>query len=254
MVKKVRINSPFLTFCFLFLNLLFISTSVYPQKTTIIAKKITDSQKLYEVKASYLQMEVPKDVLMGVRGMMADFNTPIEDLVTFRVNEFKASVDPNNSSGTGKSFLVITPDITSDTKNIFSVKFEFFTEKEHEAHPNSVFGSYNFSYDSWLPFELKNMFDTTSSYLAAISEFCRKDLKKQFNELNKEMSVDLNKGTEPTAENYRIFNLSGDRLLITFQYYQLGPRTLGAPVVSMPLTNLKEMINPAGPLGYYIKK
>jgi hypothetical protein len=226
------------------------------QKTTLYNKKLTVSRKTYTINAEYPQMEVPSDALMGVRGTLMDFNQPIEDIINFQTAKFVTSVtiDRVADSGLGMSSLTVMPDVTSDSKNVFSLKFEFFTELYHEAHPNSVFESYNFSYDQWQPFRLKDMFDTTSNYLKVISDYCRNDLMKQFKELGKDISGGIDKGTEPAEENFKTFNISGDRLLITFQYYQLGPRPFGAPVVSMPLKELKGFINPAGPLGYYIKK
>jgi hypothetical protein len=199
-------------------------------------------------------MLVPKDALMGERGTMADFNHPIEDITTKRIDEFMAGIDPADSTGTrGSNTLNILYETYTDTKNIYSIKFESFSEMKHAAHPNSVFDTYNFSFDTWNPFELKDIFLPSANYLKKISDYCTGDLRKQAKEKNMDAPEEITKGASADEKNFSTFNISGDRLLITFQYYQCGPRQFGAPVVSMPLAELKDMIDPKGPLGYIVK-
>lgn len=235
------------------LIILFCAGNQFAQKNEIISVKIDTVTKTYRLSGSYPQMKVPADALMGVRGMMGDFNRPLQDIVTMRLTEFISSIDPVDTvQKANDNNFTLTPEVYTDNKFIFSLKMESFSEIYHSAHPSSHFDSYNFNYDAWAPFTLKDAFTDTTAALEYISDYCISDLKKQAKELKVFGADNIEKGAGRNWANFVTFNISGDRILVTFQYYQLGPRPFGAPVVSVPTDKLKKYIDPKGPLGFLV--
>lgn len=240
----------------LFVLFLFPHPHLYSQKNTIGEKRIEETTKEYVIQGVYPQYEIPKDALMGVRGMLMDFNSPIEQIVNSRADEFRKEVKEIRPSGeTRKSTMDLTYTTVLGNNGTYSAKFETFTDVDFAAHPNAFYDSYNFNFDSWSPFTLKDIFLESSNYLKVISDYCYNDLMKTFkDDYYKGMEDEIKKGTAPLEENFKTFNVDENNLIITFQYYQVGPRIWGAPEVKIPYYKIKKIINPAGPLAGYYKK
>jgi len=236
--------------------LLFSFPHLYAQKNTIGEKKFEEVKKTYEIKCVYPQIEIPKDALMGVRGMLMDFNSPIEQIVNARADEFRKEVKELRMPGeTRKSTMSLTYTTVLGNNGTYSAKFETFTDVDFAAHPNAFYDSYNFNFDAWTPFTLKDIFLASSDYLKAISDYCYKDLLVTFKEdTYPGMEEDIKKGTAPLENNFKTFNVDEKNLIITFQYYQVGPRNWGAPEVKIPYDKIKDILNPEGPLAGYYKK
>ena len=237
--------------------LLFIfAPCLYAQKNSIGEKKLEETKKSYEIKGVYPWMEIPKDALMGVRGTIMDFNAPIEQIVNLRADEFRKELKELRLPGEKrKSTMDLTYITVLGNNGTYSAKFETFTDVDFAAHPNAFYDCYNFDFDAWQPFTLKDIFLGSSDYLKVLSDYCYKDLMTIFkDDYYKGMEDDIKKGTAPLEDNFKTFNVDEKNLIITFQYYQVGPRTWGAPEVKIPYDKIKNILNPEGPLtGYYVK-
>jgi hypothetical protein len=237
------------------LILAFTGGTLFAQKYDIKSADYTESTKLYEINISYPQMIAPGDALMGVRGMVGDFNLPIKAIVTRRVNEFKKDVKDFKLEGQKrKSTLGIGYDTFLDNKYIFSVKFSGYADPELAAHPIGLVDCVNFSYDRWDVFFISDIFLKDKPFIKYISDYCIKSLKDSAKDDNNVYDADIEKGASADSNNFKVFNITADSLVITFPFYQVGPRIIGAPVVPIPLNNMTDMIDPKGPLGYYLKK
>ena len=60
-------------------------------------------------------------------------------------------------------------------------------------------------------------------------------------------------GASPDVKNFSVWNLSEDMLNITFNAYQVAPYVFGIQSVSIPLSNMTNMINPEGPLSFMFR-
>jgi hypothetical protein len=56
-------------------------------------------------------------------------------------------------------------------------------------------------------------------------------------------------GAAPIRENYRVWNITGDGLLVTFEEYQIAPYAAGPQQVLLLKGDLTGYLNPEGPLG-----
>ena len=49
-------------------------------------------------------------------------------------------------------------------------------------------------------------------------------------------------GTKANAENYKNWNLTPEGIMISFDDYQVGPHSMGQPVLIIPYSVLKDVI------------
>jgi hypothetical protein len=66
-------------------------------------------------------------------------------------------------------------------------------------------------------------------------------------------SEEIEKGAAAKADNYQGWTLTKKGLGIEFDPYQVGPYAAGPQSVLVPYSNLKDIINPEGPIGQFVK-
>ena len=77
-------------------------------------------------------------------------------------------------------------------------------------------------------------------WLAALSTEARKQLNAQVKKQKFSSDDDwINKGTEPTKENFAIFKLEKNSVRIIFSQYQVGPYASGMPEIVVPRSLFK---------------
>ena len=91
---------------------------------------------------------------------------------------------------------------------------------------------------------LSDLFKADSDYLGAIADYAVNDLKARD-------ALFFEEGAAPTAENYQIWNLTPEGLLITFDPYQVAPYAAGTQEVLVPYLELLEIIDPQGPISVF---
>ena len=58
-------------------------------------------------------------------------------------------------------------------------------------------------------------------------------------------------GAKPTPENYAVWNISAEGLVITFNEYQVAAYAAGPQEVVIPFAALKDILDPQGPLNTF---
>lgn len=114
------------------------------------------------------------------------------------------------------------------------------------AHPGRVLLTFTYDLGSGRRLALADLFAPGAPYLERLSELSRQLLLAQpgFDQL----PGFVDPGTEPAAENFARFTLTGQDLVITFAEYQVAPYAMGMPHVSIPFASLRTLLDPAGPL------
>jgi len=171
------------------------------------------------------------------------FNQRLKDLITKEVDNYRqgfkelpAMPDSNGST------LEVTHLLVSRINNIWSFKFDFSFYYDMAAHPGLKSITLNYDLDQGRELALSDLFLLNSNYLEEISNYC-------VNELNNQYGSDyFPDGAEPTAENYRNWNITPDGLLITFDEYQVASYADGPQKVVVPYSELISVINSQGPL------
>lgn len=177
------------------------------------------------------------------------FNQRLSNLVTHEVDIYRQSfqelpVTPNSNG----SFLEATYTIVSQLADIWSFKFDFSFYADTAAHPGLNSLTLNYDLSQGRELALSDLFLPDSNYLEIISMYCINELRKQpFAEAS---SLE---GAQPTAENYRNWNIEPGGLLITFDAYQVAPGAAGPQKIVVPYSELTALIEPQGPLAAVMK-
>jgi len=100
------------------------------------------------------------------------------------------------------------------------------------AHGYENLIAFNYDLMSQKEIELRDLFPANPDYLKTISQFARKELRKQF----KENTVEdmLLAGTEPDEENFKVFTVLPDSITFYFGESQVAPFAQGSSKVTMP--------------------
>lgn len=140
-------------------------------------------------------------------------------------------------------------ELVSPPGNIFSIKFQTEGYVAGMAHPYHLIYSFNYDLEQGKDISFSNLFLPNADYLSAISQYCITQLESR----NIGYSDIFAQGAEPTAQNYKIWNITSDGLMITFDEYQVAPYAAGPQVVTIPYSELKNLMDPKGPLGAFVK-
>ena len=223
----------------------------FAQEVNVTDKKLKEKNKEmnYEISGVYPQVDFGPDALMGMRGVAGDINVALDTLVLTQENEFKKWVSEINSAKFGKSTWKIKYETATANGSIFSFMLQVFSNPAGAAHPYTYDVSFNYSPTSVGVLKISDLFLSGSGYLKYISDYSIKSLKS-FAKDAALMNADkmIEDGAGQKEENYKVFNIKKDALIITFNPGQALPSVIGIKTVSIPLSELRSMIDPKGPL------
>lgn len=179
------------------------------------------------------------------------FNHAVEDITKRVVTAFKDNAssyptidDPNLTS---YNSVNIYTTLHQQDSHILSVYLEISEYYRGAAHPSPSSAVVNYSFDRGQVLSLADLFAPGADYLKVISDYCIQDLQgKDF--------FNFPEGADPKAENYRVWNLTSDGLLITFDPYQVAPYAAGFVRVTIPYTVLQPYLDPSSPIAYLYKQ
>jgi hypothetical protein len=196
-----------------------------------------------------IQTETPVLVANGLDPRLGPFNDAMVALVQGEVDAFKENLQdlPVTPIVVGSS-LQIKFTTVSPPGNLLSLKFIISYYMDGAAHPGSTSRTATYDLEAGQFVNLDQLFLPGSDYLGTISAYCIKTLKASaIGEVIDET------GAQPTADNYRNWNITTDGLLITFDEYQVAAYAAGPQQVTVPYSELALIIDPQGPLAGYIR-
>ncbi len=176
------------------------------------------------------------------------FNQQAAALVQEEVALFKdwlltASVTPVAMG----SYLEVGFTQTSPVGNLLSLKYTISFYYDGAAHPGSYSRTLTYDLESGALLTLDRLFLPGVDYLGPISAYCITELGTR--DIGFEM---FSGGADPTADNYRNWNVTLDGLLITFDEYQVAAYAAGPQTVLVPYAQLTVIIDSTGPLAYLL--
>jgi hypothetical protein len=178
------------------------------------------------------------------------FNSLASGFVSDAINEFEASLKyaPATPVTSGSS-IDIKYELLSPPGDIYSLKFAVAGYFDGAAHPYHYARTLNFDLEKGQEVKLSDLFLPDSPYLQTIADYCKAELA------TRDIAFDaFSTGADPTDENYRNWNITGNGLQITFDEYQVAPYAAGAQTVLIPYANLSAVINPEGPLTRFVPR
>ena len=223
------------------------ATSIpFYQQITVSTVNFSDSGKSpdYTIQAQIPAIEGNNDPRATA------FTTTMHDLVQGLIDDFKKNLAQNPVTPIkAASYLDVKFSIVSPSGNILSVKYMTEGYLAGMAHPYHMNPTFNFNIESGKALSLADLFLPNTDYLTPISKYCVTELTKR----DIGFTSDFAQGADPKPENYKNWNITADGLAITFDEYQVAPYVAGPQVVTIPYDELKNVIDPNGPLAQFIK-
>jgi len=222
----------------------------------VVPKTIKETNKdaHYTIDAEYPQIE-------GGDGRFDKFNREVRSLITKDTGAWKAGeasrdadMPVDSAADAGTSDLGIGYDIRYATDDLISVEFGEGGYSRGAAHPTSWSVVFNYDLKNGKKLALGDLFKPKSNYLSAISTYCVKSLKEQSKK--KDLGLEdeaIQSGAGPKPDNYKSSAITKKGLWVTFDAYQVGPYVVGPQYVLVPYSVLKDLINPDGPIGFFLK-
>ncbi|HXM34168.1 MAG TPA: RsiV family protein [Pyrinomonadaceae bacterium] len=226
----------------------------------IVAKSIKENNKKlnYKIEVGYPEVTTP------LANRFNKFNQEAKGLVTRRIAEFKKeradAATAEAQTAEPSTLSEMTSELSGDytialaNDSLISMKYDIGGYSAGAAHGNS--SSYVLNYDVKAGKVLKfaDLFKPGAKYVQTISSYCIKDLKKQSKSNENGLPDDMiQSGAGPEARNFGSWTISRKGLSITFDAYQVGPYAAGPQNVLIPYSVLKDLINPDGPIGQFVK-
>jgi len=221
--------------------------------TELETKQVKESNKKlnYEIAAQYPQLTG------GNNPNFEKFNQLARASVTKKVAAFKKDMAPEEGAepppeGSMGSDLQVTYKVVLAQDDLLSIEFNDSSYYQGAAHPNSSSDVINFDLKNGKLLKLTDLFKPGAKFLQTIATYCIADLKKQANEKGL-LEDQIHEGAGPAAKNYQSWTIQKKGLGINFDPYQVGPYAAGPQFVLVPYANLKDLVNPEGPIAQFAK-
>jgi uncharacterized protein DUF3298/peptidoglycan-N-acetylmuramic acid deacetylase PdaC-like protein len=237
--------------------IVFLVNWAFGQEMNVTFKEIKEKNKKknYTIDISYPQVDFGKDALMGMRGVAADINNTIDTFISHQVNQFKSTVaETNFKMKDATNELDIKSSVLNKTNSLLSILFENFTYIVGSAHPSTTYESLNYGINGPGVLKIADLFKKNFGYLKVISDYSIKSLKEQQTKMG--VNIDsgwIETGAGPDTNNFKAFNIKDDSLILTFNAYQVAPYYVGSQTVIIPLNEMKDILDPKGPLAHILK-
>jgi hypothetical protein len=152
--------------------------------------------------------------------------------------------DPYTISDTGPQTYDVDQVLLESGHQVLSILFEVVTYFGG-AHPGMHHQAINFDFSSGRFLGLEDLFRPDVDYLSVIADYSIQELKK-----NQEILFeDFEQYASPEPENYSVWSLTPQGLLIIFEEYQVAPYAAGPQSVLVPYSALEGVLDPDGPVG-----
>jgi hypothetical protein len=166
-----------------------------------------------------------------------------EEIAKFRDNVVQVQSLPDS---TGSSFTQ-QYELLSPPGNLISLRFQITIYIQGAAHPGTHMRTVTYDLEAGTDIRLAQLFMPDSDYLEKIANYCAAQLSTR--DIGFESS---SSGAQPLPENYGIWNITADGLLITFDEYQVAAYAAGPQEVIVPYAELQSIIDPHGPLAGFL--
>ncbi len=210
------------------------SQKIQIKQFQISDKKITDNTNPFKIDISYPEIS-GQDW----------YNQKVKDFVDSQLADFKKNsldndevikkADPEGYAKYPREYdMTVGYTKGQIDDSVISIVFNVYTF-EGGAHGSTNFYSINYSTKDKTEIKLADLFPGQADYLQKISDYCKTDLTKQ---ITKAMgSTDgswIADGAGPKEENYSIFLINKDGVVIYFPQYQVAPYVAGDFEVKVP--------------------
>jgi Protein of unknown function (DUF3298) len=175
------------------------------------------------------------------------FNKEASDLVQSVIADYKKNLAQMPTTPiTASSTFDVQYKSLLPAGNTVSIKFDTEGYVAGMAHPYHMSYTLNYDLAKGKDIALSDLFLPGTDYLGALSKYCAAQLSTR--DINFQ---EFSQGADPTATNYKNWNIKPDGLMITFDEYQVAAYVAGPQTVTVPYSELKSLIDPNGALASF---
>ncbi|MGV8120579.1 MAG: RsiV family protein [Candidatus Xenobiia bacterium LiM19] len=198
-------------------------------------------EKDWSFKYTYPELST-SDTMMGKKVIVRGFNNRIRKDIAREEQTFLENLekDKDSLSTSVASTYTVRCTIVGKTARYASFLFEHLDMRSNLAHPDFTYSTINWAADGKY-LTLADLCTSQQQFLNKLSAESGRLLKMKLADQADNLQSD---GWAPKAENFKHFCLSREGLKIYFEYYQLGPRPLGAPKITIPWSALEDLLSP----------
>ncbi len=208
------------------------------EKYRTIDRSIKDH---YTINAEYPQFSGFKD-----EAAETSLNTEIAELITKTVGEFKESaLNAYTSSSERFSTLTIRYGVPLITTKVASIEFLISSQLAEESKSTNYEVSINYDLIAKKHIQLSDLF-IGEDYLKKLSAIATESLKTKLG-----TGVDarwIKEGASPQPDNYQVFLITPGSFVVVFNPNRVAAYAAGQQKVVFRLDQIKEFVNPSGPL------
>jgi len=185
-----------------------------------------------------VHIEVPR--VEGTSAGVATVNEIVGRWATAEEHSFVKEVRTLPSSPGSTSSLVASARVTDDTPSVLSLRVDVLESVAGAAHPGERVVTFNFLPSSGRLLALGDLFEPGSDYLATLSRLAEAQLAARFGQ-----GAEVSSFAGPSSGNFGAWYLEPTALVLAFPG---APVALGVPEVRIPLSSLKGLLLPGGPV------
>ncbi len=205
--------------------------------------------------ATLLNVEYPTITGFKSKSSELSFNETLKSLIEGEIAAFKEETKnsiPYPDEVSQRSEFGSKYEIGVATSTLVSIRFNNYAYSAGAAHPLSYVVAFNYDITRNKLIGLGDLFTVGSPYLQRISEKATAGLEEKFKEDLEGLADWIKTGAAPKEENYQLFEIKPEGLVVIFNPYQVGPYVIGVPDVTIPYSDLQDIISEQGPLSIFI--
>jgi hypothetical protein len=217
------------------------SPIIVPQTETAITFSPKNWQRNDETLNIKITVQTPE--VQGINAEAASaFNLAAENLISDTLAKTISDFQGMRVDDPG-GFVQVTYDVLYSQSTLASIRFTFHVFSGG-AHPWSFHPVMTYDFDKMQVLQLGDLFQPGSDYLTVIAKACTAELKTRTDVV----FPDFESAAAAKPENYQVWNITPQGLLITFEEYQVAPFAAGPQEVIVPLDKLRPLAAMDGPL------
>jgi hypothetical protein len=215
----------------------------------LVPDQITeDNQEIHQT----INAEFPQIVEPSISNAQI-FNRFIGDLATRDIPRFKrfaAELSPEDmGNNVPSSYYSASYDVLFANRDLITIAYVMEEYRFPVLHPVPFFETCNFSLKKGRQLKLSDLFRRGSGFMQVISARTVRILIRDLRYPADWAEQDdwFRRGTAPILKNYQNWAIAKRGLLIYFDTYSIGPGAMGSNIVTIPWSDLKDVLDPNGP-------
>lgn len=226
-----------------------------PFQAPLAPEEVPSGPQVYEEHGQYFDIKATypsETALKASMGADADAEAvaAMEDFVDETVSEFKQQGNFNNLTAEDIQILGLSETRKESLTIAYEEKLGAHTASyvytlhldTLGAHPNAFYRTFTFDSATGAELGINDLFVARSEYLKRLSAIAEFELTKSLKDF---ADIDyIRQGVAPEGQNFQSFAIDGNNLVLIFPPYQVAPYAAGSQSVSIPLSQLADILKP----------